>query len=578
MATPILKIPVDDAAFQRYLSSFQKYQKQLDEQPEMWRGINDSIKDNIVASAAMAEEIGRQAAETAKLAEEEEKREAALREAAKEREREAKEAEKREQRAIQRRQQAINQVKEYARNLADTAISLGKWAVMGGATGMIGSALGMWGLDRMAEGVAGQYRTAKGMGVSMGQAQGANLTMQRYFDVNSTMENIANMQQNPSQWGVFRMMGINPQGKSASELTYESAAAARRMFIGDKGNLALAQAQGLTQIFSPDDLRRMAAEKPGEFNRMQREGRQYQGMSDEVGRKWQNFSFVMDKVKLSFENKLLGSLSKLEGPLSKVVEKFGDLAVSVLNRIDWDVLGKGIDKFADYLGSPAFQEDFKTFIDSVSAIARKIVEALRLLGWIPEGGSTPGNDTQGVNGGPGARRQVASMGPAGKIIDMSPAKNLATDMFRKWGWQDHHIKGIISNIQAESAFNPFAVGDSGKAYGLGQWHEDRQAEYAKWAGHTMQSVRDPRQALVEQLKFIQWELNNKEGLAKKKLQATTNAYSAGKAVSDYYERPKDDWGLVGAARGANAALITLKVENKTGASVTTTANSAAGGK
>jgi hypothetical protein len=176
------------------------------------------------------------------------------------------------------------------------------------------------------------------------------------------------------------------------------------------------------------------------------------------------------------------------------------------------------------------------------------------------------------------------MGPLGKIINMRPAMDKAADLFRGWGWKDHQVKGIISNIQAESAFNPFAKGDYNRktgqyeAYGLGQWHADRQDDYAKWAGHSMQSVRDPKQALLEQLKFIQWELNHKQSKAKQKLLETGNAYTAGKAVSDYYERPKDDWGLVGAARGASALTISLKVENKTGASVATTANSAAGGK
>lgn len=571
MPTPILKIPVDDGAFQRYLASYKKYQTSLRAQPGLWKTIGAAIRDTASSGSAMADEIERQSRMTEKLTQQEEKREEALREAAKRREEEDKEQEK-------RRSKALQQVKDYSRSLMDAAVSFGKWSLFGGATGVVGSALGLWGLDRIAEGAAGQYRNARGMGVSIGQSQGANLTLQRYFDVNSVMGNIANMQANPSQWGTFRMMGINPQGMDPNELTYRAAAAARRMFIADKGNLALAQAQGLTNIFSPEDLRRMANEKSGDFNKQLREGRQFQGMSDEVGRKWQTFSQTLDKAKLQFENTLVTGLSKVALPLGELAEGLGKMAVHVIKSIDWDAVGKGIETFSKYITSPQFQGDFQKFWDGVVGAGHALWDLMKLLGYVH--GDQPSDTGAGAEPGNGVnRRTVKSLGPLGKVIDETPAMEYATKLFRGWGWKDHQIKGLLANIDQESRFNPFAVGDNGKAYGIGQWHADRQARYEKWAGHTMQSVRDPKQALNEQLRFMQYDLNRYETVAKQKLLESNWAASAGYAVSRYYERQKDDRLYTNAiARGALAQTITLKVENKTGASVSTTANSAAGGK
>ena len=61
---------------------------------------------------------------------------------------------------------------------------------------------------------------------------------------------------------------------------------------------------------------------------MVRSSRQYQGLNDDVGLKWQNFMVTLDTVKLKFENTLIRGLTKLEtsGALDRIVTSFGKLA------------------------------------------------------------------------------------------------------------------------------------------------------------------------------------------------------------------------------------------------------------
>ena len=111
------------------------------------------------------------------------------------------------------------------------------------------------------------------------------------------------------------------------------------------------------------------------------------------------------------------------------------------------------------------------------------------------------------------------------------AQDIAT--LQRMGWTKEQATGIAANILRESGGNAGAIGDNGKAYGLGQWHPDRQANFAKWAGH---SIRQSTRA--EQLAFISYELTQgSEIAAGRKLLAAKSAAVAGAIVSRFYERP-----------------------------------------
>lgn len=585
MPTPILRIPVDDEAFKSFLKTFRKYQDQLRDQPEMWKGVNEEVAAFATASAAVAAEIEHQVEGTKKLTEQEAEREKAKQEAAKRKRDEDRDQEQRDHDTARRRRHAIEQVKEYGRALADASVKMAKWAAIDVGLGLATGGFGFWGLDRLAGGVGEERRLSSGLNVSMGQRQGMALNMQRYFDVNSVLENIANAQASPDQWAVFKMMGVNPQGKNPANLASEMAVAARRMFIADKGNLALAGAQGLTQIFSPDELRRMANTPGAEFHKQIAQASKFQGLSDTVGRKWQDFTTTMETAGLKVKNTLINKLTLLEPNLEVLITKFGDLAIQVLDRIDWKVLGDGLDTFTKYITSKQFQEDFRAFVDDVSYFAHKAVSVLRFLDLLPDPGNPNDPNRAGSStrsGSSGVPEEVPNWGErvASRILGVNAkyTKNEAyvESQLQKWGWTPNQAAGVSSNLYSESGYNPFAVGDNGQAYGLAQWHKDRQDTYKRLFGHSMQSVTDRGQALKEQLAFLQWELTHTFKKAGDELKRQRSAYGAGYVVSRDYERPAGG-AATAAFRGGSATTIKVKVENQTGSSVSTTVNSAAGG-
>ncbi|WP_295541096.1 phage tail tip lysozyme [uncultured Pseudacidovorax sp.] len=150
------------------------------------------------------------------------------------------------------------------------------------------------------------------------------------------------------------------------------------------------------------------------------------------------------------------------------------------------------------------------------------------------------------------------------------------DALKKMGWTQAQALGIAANLKQESGFNTDAVGDGGKAYGIAQWHPDRQANFMKWAG------KDIRQStLDEQLRFLNYELTQgAERRAGDALRGAQDERSAASIVSRQYLRP-----AAADAEAANRANMASTMKQQleiqlTGlpAGVRATARSADGGQ
>lgn len=99
------------------------------------------------------------------------------------------------------------------------------------------------------------------------------------------------------------------------------------------------------------------------------------------------------------------------------------------------------------------------------------------------------------------------------------------------GWTKEQAAGIVANLVQESRLDPNITGDGGKAYGLAQWHADRQANFQRVFN---KSIRGS--TFQEQLQFVNWELNNTEAAAGRALRGASTAEEATRIVSEKYER------------------------------------------
>ena len=150
--------------------------------------------------------------------------------------------------------------------------------------------------------------------------------------------------------------------------------------------------------------------------------------------------------------------------------------------------------------------------------------------WLGASTRLPAGDFLGALWGKATGKSNAEIAAS---IGGAPGTADAMAYFQGKGWTKEQASGIVSNLHAESGLRTNAEGDNGKAYGLAQWHPDRQAAFAKWAGKDIR-----KSSLEEQLGFVHHELTEgAERRAGQRLRAAGSAAEAGEIVSRLYERP-----------------------------------------
>lgn len=267
----------------------------------------------------------------------------------------------------------------------------------------------------------------------------------------------------------------------------------------------------------------------------------------------------------------IAAISSFAGGLWELVKAFG----GVIEKIGWVLgtlfpFGSALKKFGE------------VFIDALITKVWRLGEGMKSLAALMRGdfaaasqhafnaahGFAPTGNSQAARAAALASNDNADGG--GSAAGGGSATD-ALNYFMRMGWTREQAAGLVANLQHESNFNPKAVGDGGKAYGVAQWHPDRQAEFKRFAGKDIQNS-----TLQEQLAFVHWELTRgKEQAAGAKLRASRTAGQAGAAVSQYYERPADRVGeaakrartaeavLGGQRLGQDRGATTVNVNSKT---------------
>jgi len=263
-------------------------------------------------------------------------------------------------------------------------------------------------------------------------------------------------------------------------------------------------------------------------------------------------------------------------------------AVSRMVEDAWD----GLKDFGTYLS-----DSIKNIIDSISASGKEALATV--VSKFPGGGIAAKNlresaaqDRGNIESRDTGRQQEIQQREATKVETRSQEDTLKTankaqrdvavgnvkgigetgttkeamDFFVDKGWTQEQAAGIVGNLQAESGANlrTDAIGDGGKAYGIAQWHPDRQAKFQKTYGKPIQQA-----GFKEQLEFVNWELNNDEKKAGTALKGATSADEAAAIFDQYYERSS---GAHRQQRMANA-LAWIKEPGKTAAEGTALAAS-----
>ncbi|ARN28986.1 lytic transglycosylase domain-containing protein [Klebsiella pneumoniae] len=399
VAKSIVDIDVNDDKFVAFMERFREYQSALDDLPEAWRvaavGIGESSKQTEKAKGE-AKELG---AEFNAVAEAIltinsgiDRLNANLEDSNKKQDEFNKKA--------GQGQGFINQAKKDAKELAghikEATASLLSWGgIVGIFTGVLGVG-GLFGINRLAATTGAQRFTSLGLGTSIGALDSTAINYQKALgNPAGTLGAIRDSQMDLSKRWTFQAMGINNPDQDPAKLLPQMIRNARDIFVQNGSTLQGAQAHGLTNFFTLDDLNRFKNMSDEEITAMEKRAQQDARMlqiTDQQARQWQDFNVQLDYSSQSIRNTFVRGLGPLTPQLSKLSDALAGAIDTVLKSPElgkWiDALAGGIERFGNYLASPTFKSDVESFMSGVERLGRVI---MKVLGWL-DGGSSAMDD------------------------------------------------------------------------------------------------------------------------------------------------------------------------------------------
>lgn len=584
MPDPVLRIPVDDSAFQRYMEAFNRYQEQLEAQPEMWQEANEGVRDGVAANLALADAIGASVSAAVRLGEQQERN-------AQRRKRDAEDEESEAKRAASWRSRAIDHVKELSRVTSTVVRTLGDIAgghagatglfgvvstvgkqiggTLGGVINLAGEALNANYIANNAISDKGQF--ARGIGATVGQQEGFQTQLGRYVNTDQGIDAVMNARGTPNQWWQFNSLGVRDyrSNKSNADLYGEvlraQVAIARRYTHNGYTDWFAADPRGASAFGTThEDLNRLM--HAPDLNKAIREAETFKSPVDKQIDASTKSAVATDKLAQILTDKTQVGLTSVNTAVDRLTEaltKLTGYAETIANVLSfqWGPKPTGGDKTVSQQAGPG----------GVHGLGRD-------------------ESTGGILGALGFGGIHKDDGTSFKM-GSNPTYQSVGRMLKALGWSENQARGILTNGVAESDLNPFAVGDNGAAYGMFQWHPDRQAAYRKLFHHGMKDVKDRNQAIREQTLFADWELkHNIDGDAHKavgdQIKQMTDVSQIARAVSVGFEAAAGASGdkytesyRRGRAAATAPAIVNLNVTTTAppGHQTAVTANSAAQG-
>ncbi|HIF4735087.1 TPA: lytic transglycosylase domain-containing protein [Klebsiella pneumoniae] len=395
VAKSIVDIDVNDDKFVAFMERFREYQSALDDLPEAWRvaavGIGESSKQtekakgeakelgaefNAVAEAILTINSGIDRLNT-NLEDSKKKQD---------------EFNKSTRSAKGFLSDATKDAKSLAGHIKEATASLLSWGgIVGIFTGVLGVG-GLFGINRLAATTGAQRFTSLGLGTSIGALDSTAINYQKALgNPAGTLGAIRDNQMDLSKRWTFQAMGINNPDQDPAKLLPQMIRNARDIFVQNGSTLQGAQAHGLTNFFTLDDLNRFKNMSDEEITAMEKRAQQDARMlqiTDQQARQWQDFNVQLDYSSQSIRNTFVRGLGPLTPQLSKLSDALSGAIDTVLKSPElgkWiDALAGGIERFGNYLASPTFKSDVESFMSGVERLGRVI---MKVLGWLDGGAS-----------------------------------------------------------------------------------------------------------------------------------------------------------------------------------------------
>lgn len=388
VAKSIVDIDVNDDKFVSFMEKFKEYQAALEELPDAWRGLahgaTDATKETAKAKTEgdlLAKAFSEGASAILSINSGLERLTDSLDRANKSQE----DFNKKTRSSKGFLSDATKDAKSLAGHIRDATTSLLSWGgIVGLFTGVLGVG-GLFGLNRLAATTGSQRFTSLGIGTSIGALDSTAINYQKALgNPTGTLGAIRDSQMDLSKRWQFQALGISNPDQDPAKLLPQLIRNARDIFVKNGSTLQGANAYGLTNFFSLDDLNRFKNMSDEEIDAMERRAQKDAKLlqiTDQQARQWQDFNVQLDYSGQSIRNTFVRGLGPLTPQLSKLSDALAGAIDTVLQSPElgkWiDGLAGGIERFGNYLASPEFTKDVDSFmagIEKLGALIGKVYD------------------------------------------------------------------------------------------------------------------------------------------------------------------------------------------------------------
>lgn len=390
VAKSIVDIDVNDEKFVAFMEKFKEYQAALEELPEAWRGLahgaTDATKETAKAKTEgdlLAKAFSEGASAILSINSGLDRLTDSLDRANKSQE----DFNKKARSSKGFLSDATKDAKSLAGHIRDATTSLLSWGgIVGLFTGVLGVG-GLFGINRLAATTGSQRFTSLGIGTSIGALDSTAINYQKALgNPTGTLGAIRDSQMDLSKRWQFQAMGINNPDQDPAKLLPQMIRNARDIFVKNGSTLQGANAYGLTNFFSLDDLNRFKNMSDEEIDTMERRAQKDAKLlqiTDQQARQWQDFNVQLDYSNQSIRNAFVRGLGPLTPQLSKLSDALAGAIDTVLQSPElgkWiDGLAAGIEKFGNYLASPDFTKDVDSFMSQIKDMGLTIDNVIKFI-------------------------------------------------------------------------------------------------------------------------------------------------------------------------------------------------------
>jgi Transglycosylase SLT domain len=388
----ILDIDVNDTRFREFKRLYDQYNLALRSAPAAWKLVNTQIDGSRASFDKLVDKMAAANVQAGLAAKAQERADDMTR------------------RTSERWASIARSTMSFASSIRDATTSVIKMAgITGIITGLVGAG-GLWGIDRMAMSAAGTRRSSMGLGLGFGEQRAFSSNFARLVDPEAFLSGVAG-----AKMDVTRRVGLLGAGLSPTELAGDTAQTAvallrRLKQIADTTNPAMfaqiIQARRLDQFVSPEDLQRLRATSPAEFEQLARRFGTTQTTADvptATAKAWQDFTTQLSNAGNSIEATFIKGLAPLAPGLSKLSEGVESVIRAFLNSPTLEkwitMLDQGLEKLAGYIGTDEFAQKVDGFVKGVGEMAAAIADFLPSIKTTVNVGKAAAGVGRGLYGG-----------------------------------------------------------------------------------------------------------------------------------------------------------------------------------